>query len=373
MAWIKRNLIFVLGMATGLILTVYCAVLFAGDFKLNAGLNHDFEINEQKYNQLTKKSPYPSEENITRAKEDRMKLEAVREALRVEFTPFPTPPKEDEKGFSTYLEDTIAELQAKAAENTVALPTNMSFGFTDLRGKLKFDTNNIPRWMQQLTEIKALCDILFSAKINSLAGLRRVPVATNDAFLTPADLLSEKIKTTTNGTFTPYRIEFRGFSRELADVLTGLATSSNFYAIDDIQVAPAGQRQGEQILGWIETPDSAPPSPNGRGPRAGGTNTPPARSGGATNRPTVPTPPTPTVPGRGGRSRPAGGAMVPLEPAGPILVAATVPPTPAARGRGAAPTTPERSRRPTTTTGPVTVLREQLLLITISVEVIRLN
>jgi hypothetical protein len=65
--------------------------------------------------------------------------------------------------------------------------------------------------------------------------------------------------------------------------------------------------------------------------------------------------------------------MVPLEPAGPILVAATVPPTPAARGRGAAPTTPERSRRPTTTTGPVTVLREQLLLITISVEVIRLN
>ena len=51
---------------------------------------------------------------------------------------------------------------------------------------------------------------------------------------------------------------------------------------------------------------------------------------------------------------------------------AGAPPTPSGRGRGGAPaTTDPRVRR--VSTGPVTVLREQLLLIVLSVEVVRLN
>ena len=392
---------FVISMVAGLILTVYCGCLFVIDLKKSAQVNLEYQQNVVRLNQLMIRPLFPSEANITRAKDDRSRLEAFRDEVRTNFARFPTPPKEDEKGFSTYLEDTIAGLQAKAEADAVILPTNMSFGFTDQRGKLNFHAECIQPWMQQLTEIKALCDILFSAKINSLASFRRVPVSSNDVFLTPPDYLASKIMTNGLETITPYKIEFRCFTRELAAVMKGLAESDNCYVVNNIVVRLAGPREGEQIQSSSDqTPAPTPPIQTLPPARRGGTTTPPRR--GTTTAPgTSPvTPPAPNPPtrGRGTRRGAAAGmggmeGMAGLEPAAPILVGAAAAPMPAMPGmppvppaRGAAPAAPAGGRPPAAGSGtaasgppgagsyaPGTVLREQLLLIMISVEVIRFN
>jgi hypothetical protein len=168
-------------------------------------------------------------------------------------------------------------------------------------------------------------------------------------------------------------MEFRGFSRELAEVLTGLARSSNCFVVNTIEVAPAGKREGEQNQPGVEIPGAAPTPPMpGRSGRSGGTNAAPSRRGPTTN-----TPPGQPAPGRGGtgRGRLGGGAGA-LEPAAPIMVAAAVPPAaPGASGgaRGAPPGTGGTRGPGSASSAPETVLREELLLITISVEVVNFN
>jgi len=395
-------LIFVISMAAGLILTGICGWLFAADLKANAKVSHDYQSDANMFNRLQGKPLFPSEANIAHATNDTSRLQALRAELRGKFAPFPPPPKEDEKGFSSYLEDTISELKAKAAEDAVILPDGESFAFTDQRNKLKYPAENIQPWMQQLAEIKALCDILFSAKINSIVSFRRVPVTTNDLFTTQTDYLPTRIMTTPLGTVTPYKIEFRGFTRELADVMKGLAESSNCFVINNMVVKLAGLREGEQNQSEnqpVATPPPVTPPPPSR---RGTTTTPGRRGTGATpgqNPGTTPTPPTPPTPpntrGRGRRSGAAAGmggmeGMAGLGPAAPIFVAAPVPTVPPAAGgaavppaRGAAPAggrgpaaTPAPGTSASSGSGsfvPGTVLREQLLLIMISVEVVKFN
>jgi hypothetical protein len=404
MAWIKRNLYFVISMVAGLILTGYCGYLFATDLKKNGAVNREYQADVARLKLLQSKPLFPSEANIARAKDDRSRLEAFRDEVRTNFANFPPPPKEDEKGFSTYLEDTIAGLKAKAADDAVVLPDNFAFAFTDQRFKLKYPAECIQPWMQQLTEIKALCDILFSAKINSLTNFRRAAVSSNDVFSTAADFHAARILTTPMATITPYKIEFRGFTRELTGVLNALAKSSNCYIINNIIVKPAGPREGEQNQAATDQPPAPPPPvtpvtpapPPRRGtPAPGsrrGTGTTPGQSPGTT-------PGTPN--GRGARGRRGGAAagmggmegMAGLEPAAPILAAVPAPPSPpmppvppTPPAAGAAPATPAGGKPPAAapaagasapassgTFAPGTVLREQLLMIMISVEVVKFN
>jgi hypothetical protein len=250
MAWLKRNLFFVLGMAAGMILTGYCAyVFFFVDLSKNVDLDKDYADNASQYDALRTNTrvPYPSEENIQHAREDQTQVKAVVDELHKTFVPFPAPPPLDAKGFSEYLENTIFDLRTKATNAEVGVPDDFAYGFTDLRGKLNPPLENIPLWMQQLAEIKTLCDILYHAKINSLISLRRVPVSTsNDSIVTVNDLLSARIAPTPFGTATPYKMEFKCFSRELAAVLDGLARSSNFISVKNIVVKPAGPRTIDQ-------------------------------------------------------------------------------------------------------------------------------
>jgi hypothetical protein len=371
MAWIKRNLFFVLGIVAGMALTVYCGILFASDLKKNGELTRKFEQADLGFAQVKGKPLFPSEANILLINQDRTNLEVFRDELRRKFAPFPTPPKENEQGFSAYLENTIAELTAKADAGAVTLPTNMSFGFTDQRSKLKYAAENIQPWMRQLSEIKVLCGILFNAKINALVSLRRVAVSTNDFITTQSDFFQARMTNTPLGSITPYKIEFRCFTRELDDVIKGLSQSSNCFVIKDIEVMPAGKREGEVVQAEPEQPET-PVVTNTPPARRGGTNAPPARRG-ATPAPPAPTPVAPGTPGmpgtQPGRGRGRRAGLEGLQPAGPIPVAVTITPpaTPA----------PAPTRAPAAPGSPLfmpgTILREQPLMIMISVEAIRFN
>lgn len=335
---------FLLSLVAGLVLTGYCGYLFSGDLKQNAVVNTEFQGYVTQYNALQKKPVYPSDEHIQQAKAELGQVTEFEDQVNKAFSPYTPHPKEDEKGFSEYLENTIAELKTQATNASVALPDTMAFGFTDQRGKLRYPLENIEPWMQQLTEIKALCNILFGAKINSLAMFRRVALSpTNDLILNPDDTFPASKVTTSAETKTPYKIEFRCFSRELAAVLDGLAQSGNCFIVKNIVVSPADVKSLGQNPPAAEpvasAPPPPPPPPTSRRPDAARVAPP---SGGVLTMDEI-------LALR--RARSAGGSGAPA-PARGGTAPASAAPAPAA---------------------PSTALQQHLLYITLSVDAVKFN
>ena len=185
MAWIKRNLFFVLSMAAGLILTGYCAWLFYGDYKRNAAVKQECQDNEAQYDKFLNQCSFPdgNEHRVGQGRREPTEGVGGGSAQNI-HPPQPAPTRLDDQRFSAYLENTIFELRSKATNAEVGLPDKIAFGFTDQQNKLKFPPENIQPWMRQLAQIKALCDILYRAKINSVASFRRVPVSPTDQIST---------------------------------------------------------------------------------------------------------------------------------------------------------------------------------------------
>jgi hypothetical protein len=260
MAWIKRNLFFVISMAAGLILTGFCAYLLMGDMAANTQAYSDYQTVIQQLNDFQSKDPAPTKELAN--------VKSFVADVRKVFVPFPTPPKESEEGFSAYLETTIADLTLKATNAGVGIPPGFSFAFTDLRGKLKYETDNIPPWMQQWEEIKVLCDILFKAKVNAITSLQRVPVNATDQFQNGADMIASSTISNATTISTPYKITVKTFSRELADLLNGLSHASNCFIVKNIVVYQAGPRSmdmqtmgsGQPDPAQVADPEPVPPN-----------------------------------------------------------------------------------------------------------------
>jgi len=273
MAWIKRNLVFVIGMAAGLLLTGYCAWLFTRDLAKNSTVDNDLQEATRKFDDLANnpKVPEPSQENIQRAIEESNQVKQLVDQLHTAFPPFPAVPKLDVKGFSEHLETTLFDLRTRATNAGVSLPDDFAFAFTEQRGKLNYPLECIPLWLQQLAEINSLCDILYRAKINSLLVLRRVSISSsNDLIITSSDRLDSQIATTPFGTATPYKIEIKCFSKDLAAVLDGLARCSHCFVVKNIVVRPAGPRTLDQAVQEADEEGAPPlPSPPGDPPLLG--------------------------------------------------------------------------------------------------------
>ena len=235
MAWIKRNLLFVISVAVGLLLTGYCGYLLYSSVTANSGVSDDYKSTLSNLQSIQQKSPYPSLDNIQAAKADQDRVRLFLADFRKSFASFPAPPVKDEKGFKTYLEDSLVRFRAAATNAGVLLPADYAFSFSSLIGKHTYPSANIAPWMQQLQEISVILDILYRAKVNYLAGLQRVPVSMDDN--AAVDCLSATAVTNQWGIVTPYKITFRGFSAEIAAVMEGFARSSNCFIIKAIDVA----------------------------------------------------------------------------------------------------------------------------------------
>jgi hypothetical protein len=323
MAWIKRNLFFVISVVAGLLLTGYCAVLLCNSLKENSGVSEEYKTTHDALEAIRQKSPYPSKENIQAAKADQERVRKFMADFRKRFEPFPAPPVKDEKGFKTYLEETLVRFRAEATNAGVLLPADFGFGFSGQMGKLTYPPGNIGPWMQQLEEINAILDILYRAKINYLGDLGRVPVSTNDL---GAGL---KADTVTNqwGVVTPYKITFRGFSAEIAAVLEGFARSSHCFIIKAIIVGPDTSVQPSVVQPLSQQPAAA------YAPRPQNPNPPLNRQRGGPGSPWVRPAPVPVA----------------AAPVAPVAVAAASAPS------------------------VVAILSENPLLVTVSIDVVKLK
>ncbi|MGH7978571.1 MAG: hypothetical protein ACREE6_04305, partial [Limisphaerales bacterium] len=220
------------------------------------------------YDELRKcynQTPTPSDTNIFLENFQEKELRDWIAQARAHFVPIPPIPNPTSgvvtaPEFAGSLGKTIHDLQLVATQQNVTLPADYSFSFLAERNLVTFSPGSLNALASHLGEVKAICDILFSTKINGIDSIQREVLSDNDAAGPQSDYLTEKTTTTDLGSITPYAITFRCFSGDLGDVLSKLASSNHGFRVTGINVMPAN---GVAIAGGIYNgQDNAnPPSP----------------------------------------------------------------------------------------------------------------
>jgi hypothetical protein len=213
------------------------------------------QLDEQytELDRLNKLNPHPGEpgkiDNVDEAKAQQKQLREVIRKGRPHFeriAPIPDLPKPGDPDFSRALSRTIDQLQKQATSASVTLPpksavgSTYSFSFEAQKSRVSFAAGSLVPLAVQLGEVRAICDVLFQAKINSLDSLRRESVSTDDASSPQAqtDYTARHSITNELAVLAPYDITFRCFSSELAAVMAGFASSPYGLIVKTINVEP---------------------------------------------------------------------------------------------------------------------------------------
>jgi hypothetical protein len=260
MSWVKRNLYFLIGGIIALVLLGGAGWYLYSKWDLNntnlANLNQAYADLKA----LNDKNPNPGGDNIKIAKDQRKELLDYMGRAQKYFQripPIPDLPKKTDRDFAAALNRTIDQLRRDSTNASVNLQDNYNFSFQAEKLKIAFAGGSIEPLSRQLGEVKAICDVLFQARINALDGLRRERVSGDDAAGPATDYLSENSATNGQAILSPYELTFRCFSPELAAVLAGFASSPNGLIVKTINVEVAGTVATEMT----STPQPTAPTP----------------------------------------------------------------------------------------------------------------
>lgn len=243
MAWIKRNLYFLIGGVVALALLGAACFYLITKNQMNNELSEKLDAAYGELTQLNQQSPHPGSskvDNIKIAKEQSGQLRGYVTRAGQFFGSIPSIPEGGEIGdaiFAAQLSKTIVELQTAATAASVTLPPDYKFSFNAIKSKMAFAAGSLQPLAEQLGEVKAICDILYRAKINALDSIRRRRVSPDDRDL--ADYTERPATTNDLAVLTPYEVTFRCFSGELAEVLRGFAYSPNGFIVKTVSIDPA--------------------------------------------------------------------------------------------------------------------------------------
>ena len=247
MDWIKRNLLFVIGGATALVLMGLAGFyLYTGMGKNNDALD---KLNAEyaTLKGLNSQNPHPGDDktdNIKAAKEQDKAVRAfIADKAATVFKPVPPIPDAanlDNAMLAGALRRTIDQMRREATGRGVQVATNYYFSFTAERDRIMFDKAGILPLSVQLGEVKAICDVLFAARVNALDNIRRVKVSVHDVEAQQSTDYLDKVTVTNDvALVSPYEVSIRCFSSEIAAILAGFASSPNGLIVRAINVDPA--------------------------------------------------------------------------------------------------------------------------------------
>ncbi len=237
MNWLKRNLFLVIGGVAALLLLGLAGYYLYQQKQKEDRVTAALEAQITEWKRLTSRKPSANEENIAAAKKEQARLAELLRSNREFYEPTAVFTNMDSATFKNLLETTIFDLEHLATRNGVTLPDRYNFTAQRLRQSVVFQQAELIPLAYQLAEIKALCEILFDARIHALLRIRRVPVSKQDVGSTEY-LTGSKVQTnaTTGAVVTPYEVTFQGFSQELAAVLSGLEQSRHAFLVKMVDV-----------------------------------------------------------------------------------------------------------------------------------------
>lgn len=240
MPWVKRNLGLVIGGVVALALMGLAGYYLWTKMQEEALVTMELESATARFNELLRRPVHPGNEqvdNIERAKEEHERLQGLLVEVREQIGTNAIPKKVSDQEFRALLDNTVTELQRDAEKLGIALPSD-DYWFTFSPQKTAVEFEEVEMLMQQLMDVKALSDVLYSAKIHDLVALKRVPATSEDNNAT--DFLGDKEPSTNQFTITtPYELTFQGFSTELAKVLEGLIAAKQCFVVRSVGVEKA--------------------------------------------------------------------------------------------------------------------------------------
>jgi hypothetical protein len=295
MIWIKRNLFFVIGgfLALGMLGGAGFYIYKSWDRNSTAFNGLTDVVNTLKG--LTDQHPSPGNDKIDNTKIAKEQDKEVRkwignamEAFQP-ISPIPTGAVTSE-AYAGALRRTIDQLQKQAEISGVSLPPKYDFSFAAQRPLVKFAAGSLEPLSVQLGEVRALCEILFSTRINALDGIKRIRVSDDDMTGPQSDYIEEHSVTNDLAVITPYVLNFRCFTPELSRVMAGFATASNTFIVKAVNV----QMASAESVSSSSPSLVGPPGMIGEGY--------PMRRIGVEGYPVAPTQPVPAQPviGKGG-------------------------------------------------------------------------
>jgi hypothetical protein len=245
MSWIKRNLFFVVGGLVTLLLLGGAGYYIYQSCDQNGQARDALNEAYSSLDALSQKNPSPGNDqvnNIDAAVEQYRQLTNWIASVSGNFQPIPTipaNPSSDSATFRTALAQTIKQLQDEAGADNVALPANYGFSFEAYRNQLNLNVASLPALAVQLGEVKAIADILLNARVNALDGIQRLRVSDTDVSGPASDYLDGTAVTNDLAVVTPYAVTFRSFTPEIAKVLAGFAAGSSSIIVKSIAVQPS--------------------------------------------------------------------------------------------------------------------------------------
>ena len=263
MGWLKRNLFFAIGVAVAVALlagaVVYTLSSIAQNDKYKSQLNENYTA----LGNIKPGSDVP--ENVETARTQTEQLRQWVRKTRDYFQPIASiPPSVNgltDDAFAKALHQTITQLTHDAEAANVTLPPQYNFSFQAQSDKVRFaPPGSAEKLAVQLGEVKAISELLFAARVYSVDGIMRLKVSDDDN-AGGSDYIDDQPITSDLATLTPYQLQFRGMTDQIAAVLSGFANSPHGFVIKAITVQPADMSAA--------SPDAAAAAaaPTGRAPQ----------------------------------------------------------------------------------------------------------
>lgn len=261
MLWVKRNIIFVILCAIGVILIAGCMVFYFNKHSEAQDMSQMLEERTARLKEMYDLPIFPSAENLRAIEEDHRRLNNFIEQCKKYFQPVPPLNVANVQALKTALDTNIYKFhqEAKKAGVIVAV-NNYGFSFDELIKRIDFSPFSIKPIAQQLSEVDKILEILYSAKINKLEFIQRARICPEDRQpnVAAAHYLTDGPITNSLLYIHPYRITFSCFSSELEAVMQGFLRSPYGFVIKAIDVEPATPGGGPSIPGT--PPGGQPPS-----------------------------------------------------------------------------------------------------------------
>jgi len=271
MGWIKRNLFFAIGGVIALVLLGGAGFYTYSSWQRNNEAIDKLGKIYGTLKQINSVKPLPGGEkinNIKLAQDQEKKLHEWMNEAKSHFkpiAPIPNPANGQisPQLFGDSLSRTIARLQSEAAAAGVSLPPAYSFSFQAQHGAVKFAAGSLKPLSEQVGEVTVISEILISARVNGLEGIQRVRVSDDDVKGQQSDYINELPYANNLAVLKPYRVTFRAFTPEIAQVLIAFAASPHGTIVRSVNVQPASAAtsSGGRTAGM---PPSAYPPAAGR-------------------------------------------------------------------------------------------------------------